>query len=109
GGCELEIVLQDRDFVREGSDKGRLAYDADFETTGEPLILPEFFGPYVLANGAIWPKFDVSQRWYRIRWLDGADSRTFLMQLVVEQNPDMDKVCGQVGHLLPVTIIGTDQ
>jgi spore coat protein A len=45
-----------------------------------PSITPELFGNMMLANGLIWPKLDVEPRVYRLRLLNGCDSRTLIMQ-----------------------------
>jgi spore coat protein A len=51
-------------------------------TTGLPIpsITPELFGNMMLANGLIWPKLDVEPRVYRLRLLNGCDSRTVIMK-----------------------------
>jgi FtsP/CotA-like multicopper oxidase with cupredoxin domain len=42
---------------------------------GGPTALAEFFGDHMVVNGKIWPKEDVEQRHYRLRLLNGTDSR----------------------------------
>ncbi|MBT0664625.1 chitobiase/beta-hexosaminidase C-terminal domain-containing protein [Geobacter pelophilus] len=60
-----------------------------------PSITPEFFGNISIANGIVWPKQVAEQRKYRIRLLNGCDSRTYFLKF---DNP-----------LVKVWQIGTEQ
>jgi FtsP/CotA-like multicopper oxidase with cupredoxin domain len=40
-----------------------------------PVWVPEYFGDHGLVNGVLWPKKQVGPGWYRIRLVDGSDSR----------------------------------
>jgi len=60
-----------------------------------PSITPEFFGNVAIANGIAWPKQAAEQRKYRIRLLNGTDSRTYFLKF---DNP-----------LVKTWQIGTDQ
>ena len=40
-----------------------------------PVWVPEYFGDHALVNGVAWPKKTVEPGWYRIRLVDGSDSR----------------------------------
>ncbi len=40
-----------------------------------PTWIPEYFGDHVLVNGVLWPFRNVEPGWYRIRVVDGSDSR----------------------------------
>jgi FtsP/CotA-like multicopper oxidase with cupredoxin domain len=88
---EAAFAIQDRMF----KDNGELFYPAfpgdpfyDDFITGEDAVLPtdifpgggptglaEFFGDHMVVNGKIWPKMDVEPRNYRLRFLNGCDSR----------------------------------
>ncbi len=89
GPYEIEIVFQDRMFTEDGE----LFYpstDPDIEPGFEPLpagpsAIAEFFGDFILVNGAVWPKLDVEPRKYRFRFLNGADSRFFIIELRNDQ------------------------
>jgi len=48
-----------------------------------PTALAEFFGDHILVNGKIWPKASVENRQYRVRLLNGTDSRFMLLKLRV--------------------------
>jgi spore coat protein A, manganese oxidase len=40
-----------------------------------PTWVPEYFADHVLVNGVLWPKSATAPGWYRMRLVDGADSR----------------------------------
>jgi len=40
-----------------------------------PTWVPEYFGDHVLVNGVLWPKHAAAPGWYRMRIVDGSDSR----------------------------------
>lgn len=50
---------------------------------GGPTALAEFFGDFILVNGKIWPKTNVEPREYRLRLLNGCDSRYLVVQFVM--------------------------
>ncbi len=76
GQYEIPLVLQDRTL----DDRGQLVYSPTDET-GEKLPPgvwgPEFFGELPVINGAIYPYLEVEPRRYRLRVLNGANSRFF--------------------------------
>ena len=76
GEYEVPIVLQDRTV----DDRGELVYSssADDGTILPPGIWgPQFFGELPVLNGAIFPYLEVEPRPYRLRLLNGANSRFF--------------------------------
>jgi spore coat protein A len=76
---EAALVIQDRMFTSDGE----LYYPSMPEEPGQPdpSVLPEFFGDFILVNGQAWPVMDVEPRTYRLRWLNGSDSRFYNMWL----------------------------
>jgi spore coat protein A len=46
-----------------------------------PSVLPEFFGDHILVNGAAWPFVNVEPRKYRLRLLNGSDSRFYNLRI----------------------------
>ncbi len=72
---EVPIVIQDRMFTADG----QLFYPSAPVVLGspDPSVLPEFFGDHILVNGQAWPVLDVEPRWYRLRFLNGSDSRFY--------------------------------
>jgi spore coat protein A len=120
---ELAYAIQDRMFT----DKGELFYPAfpgdpfyDDFITGEGAVLPpdlfphggptalaEFFGDHMVVNGMIWPKEDVEPRNYRMRLLNGTDSRFMVLQFVAVNAGDTDFT--NAGAPIPFYVIGSDQ
>jgi FtsP/CotA-like multicopper oxidase with cupredoxin domain len=74
---------------------------------GGPTALAEFFGDHMVVNGLIWPKMDVEPRNYRLRFLNGCDSRFLAVQFfeVPPGATDFSTVIQQ----LDFTVIGSDQ
>jgi spore coat protein A len=128
---ELGYAVQDRMF----KDTGELFYSAfpgdpfyaDFITeagvvlppsmfpNGGPTALAEFFGDHMLVNGVIWPKASVEPRQYRVRFLNGTDSRFMRLKLRVIPDgassldpTDADPASGSVDPL-HFYIVGSDQ
>jgi FtsP/CotA-like multicopper oxidase with cupredoxin domain len=50
-----------------------------------PVWVPEYFGDHALVNGVLWPKKQVGPGWYRIRLVDGSDSRCWNIGLSTTQ------------------------
>ena len=116
---EMALAIQDRMFFKGGN----LFYPAlppdpfwdDFITeeglsngdVPKPSALAEFFGDHMVVNGKIWPKVDVEPRHYRLRLLNGCDSRFLVIRFrAVGANAiDLDGA----GDPLPFDVIGSDQ
>jgi FtsP/CotA-like multicopper oxidase with cupredoxin domain len=120
---EAAFAIQDKMF----KDNGELFYPAfpgdpfyeDFITGeganlpsdlfpgGGPTGLAEFFGDHMVVNGKIWPKMDVEPRNYRLRFLNGCDSRFLAVQFfeVPAGVTDFSAAIQQ----LDFTIVGSDQ
>ncbi len=119
---ELGFAVQDRMF----RNTGELFYSAfpgdpfyDDFITGEGVILPpdvfpgggptalaEFFGDHIVVNGTIWPYYNVEPRQYRVRFLNGTDSRFMRLKLKVVAAGETDPA---MGTELPFLVIGSDQ
>ncbi len=92
----IEIVIQDRMFYSTGelflpafTDDPWFgdAFGTGTSPEAEPLSLPfgpsvvaEFFGNFILVNGVAWPDFKVEPRKYRLRLLNGSDSRFYVLK-----------------------------
>ncbi|MDH3318035.1 MAG: multicopper oxidase domain-containing protein, partial [Gammaproteobacteria bacterium] len=120
---ELAYAIQDRMF----RDTGELFYPAfpgdpfyDDFITGEGAVLPpdlfpgggptalaEFFGDHMVVNGKIWPKENVEPRNYRMRLLNGCDSRFMVIRFRAVPLGDTDLT--NAGAPIPFTVIGSDQ
>jgi len=119
---ELGFAVQDRMFW----DTGELFYSAfpgdpfyDDFITGEGVVLPEadfpgggptalaeFFGDHMMVNGFTWPKYSVESRQYRVRFLNGTDSRFMRLKFKVVPAGVTDPAAG---YDLPFLVIGSDQ
>lgn len=84
---EIPIAVQDRSFNDDGSlfyPDTRAFFDGivePFLPGGEfsPIWNPEFFGNMLIANGNTWPFQVVEQRRYRLRFLNGCQSRFLIL------------------------------
>lgn len=119
GPYELAYAIQDRMFT----EPGQLFYPAfdgdpfwdDFITgtgatppiPGGPSALAEFFGDHMVVNGKIWPKTDVEPRQYRVRLLNGTDSRFLVVRLRAVPLGDTDFT--NAGAPIQFNVIGSDQ
>ena len=116
---ELGYAIQDRMFRDTGelffpAFEGDPAWD-DFivgegatpPIPGGPSALAEFFGDHMVVNGKIWPKAEVEQRHYRMRLLNGCDSRFMRLRFrsVAAGQTDL----AGAGAPLPFYVIGSDQ
>jgi FtsP/CotA-like multicopper oxidase with cupredoxin domain len=119
---EKAYAIQDRMFRETGelfypAYPGEPAY-ADF-ITGEGAILPpdlfpaggptalaEFFGDHMAVNGVLWPKEVVEPRNYRLRLLNGTDSRFMQLEMRLVDVGVTDPAAGSV---IPFQVIGSDQ
>lgn len=85
--AEIPIAIQDRSFNADGSlfyPDTRTFFDGltgPFIPDGEfsPIWNPEFFGNMIIANGSTWPFQVVTQRRYRLRLLNGCQSRFLIL------------------------------
>jgi FtsP/CotA-like multicopper oxidase with cupredoxin domain len=121
---ELAYVIQDRMFRDTGelffpAFPGEPAYKdfitdedvelpADLFPDGGPTGLAEFFGDHIVVNGKIWPKVDVEPRHYRMRILNGSDSRFLAVRFRTAARSDTTNLDG-AGAPIPFWVIGSDQ
>ena len=94
GPYELPLVLQDKTFNADGS----MFYPTQGVTAYHPQWMPEFFGDVAVVNAKIWPFVDVEPRRYRLRIVNGSQSRLYNLQFAEENS----------GRPLPFAQIGTD-
>jgi spore coat protein A len=84
---EIPIAIQDRSFNVDGSlfyPETREFFDGivgDYIPEGEfsPIWNPEFFGNTIMVNGNTWPFLAVERRRYRLRFLNGCQSRFLIL------------------------------
>ncbi len=101
GDYEIPLLLQDRTLTEQG----QLAYVPTMEDGAKlpPGVWgPEFFGDLPVLNGAIYPYLEVEPRRYRLRVLNGANSRFFRLYLNLAKRPT------DIPSLVEYHQIGTD-
>jgi spore coat protein A len=87
---EIPIAIQDRAFNADGSlfypdtrefFDGATVLNPGFipDTDLSPIWNPEFFGNMIMVNGNTWPFQTVEQRRYRLRFLNGCQSRFLVL------------------------------
>ncbi len=101
GDYEIPLLLQDRTL----DDDGQLIY-APTHDDGVKLAPgiwgPEFFGDLPVVNGAIYPYVEVEPRSYRIRLLNGCNSRFLHLSLNFAKSPT------DIPKLMTLHQIGSD-
>jgi spore coat protein A len=74
GEYEMPLAIQDRSFYTDSS----LYYPTVGNTPDvHPYWQPSFLGNTIIVNGQAWPNMDVKQGLYRLRILDGSNSRFY--------------------------------
>jgi spore coat protein A, manganese oxidase len=77
----------------------------------DPSALAEFFGDFICVNGKIWPTKSVEPRQYRLRVLNGCDSRYLVVEFMAEEPTFVGAVDVSRDFSAPIqfTVIGGDQ
>ena len=78
-----------------------------FGPNAGPTALAEFFGDHMVVNGKLWPKAEVEPRNYRLRLLNGSDSRFMVLRFRPVPAGATDLTAA--GAPLPMYVIGSDQ
>jgi spore coat protein A len=108
---EIPIAVQDRAFNDDGSlfyPDTREFFD-DYvgpyipETDVSPIWNPEFFGNTIMVNGNTWPFQTVEQRRYRLRFLNGCQSRFLILDFSNISGIEVWQI-GSEGGFLPAPI-----
>jgi len=92
GAYEIPLLIQDRTFTTEG--ELVIAAHPAHPGAPDPSIQPEEFGAAIVVNGRVWPVAAVEPRRYRLRLLNGSDSRFYALAFEPR---------------LPFVLIGADQ
>jgi spore coat protein A len=125
---EIPIAIQDRSFNTNGSlfyPQNRAFFDGFagpyIGGTGTPagpsdippIWNPEAFFNTMVVNGTTWPKFEVRPARYRLRLLNGCNSRTLNLSMFVVTGPGIDTIMGtaddDLGTEVPIYQIGAEQ
>ncbi len=116
---EIPIAIQDRSFNADGSlfypanraffeglDPSDLQIKFAPESDIAPIWNPEAFFNVIVVNGVSWPTLDVARAKYRLRLLNGCNSRTLNLALFV-----VDPATGRIDKTkeIPFYMIGTEQ
>jgi FtsP/CotA-like multicopper oxidase with cupredoxin domain len=88
GTYEVPLAIQDRSFNADGSlfypDSRRIfdGFNGPYLPTSNvsPIWIPEFFGNCIVVNGRTWPYHSVEPRRYRLRILNGCNSRFLILK-----------------------------
>jgi spore coat protein A, manganese oxidase len=75
GAYEIPLVMQDRQFNRDGT----FLYPTS-DIAGATWI-GEYFGDVMLVNGKVWPFLEVEPRMYRLRILNGCNARILSLDI----------------------------
>lgn len=129
---EIPMAIQDRSFNADGSlfyPDNRAFFEGlnvpptipylDIPYIGEtacdglesdvaPLWNPEFFGNMIVVNGFTWPFLEVEQRRYRLRLLNGCNSRFLILDFSDATGIEVWQIGSDGGFLLaPVNLTET--
>jgi FtsP/CotA-like multicopper oxidase with cupredoxin domain len=114
---EIPIAIQDRSFNVNGSlfypdtraffdgITGPYIPDSDIS----PIWNPEFFGNTIMVNGNTWPIQTVEQRRYRLRFLNGCQSRFLILDFADIPGAEVWQIGNEGGFLAePVNLTGAN-
>ena len=107
---EIPIAIQDRAFNSDGSlfypdsrefFDGATAGDPGFipDTDLSPIWNPEYFGNSIMVNGNTWPFQTVEKRRYRLRFLNGCQSRFLILDFSKIPNVEVWQIGNEGGFL----------
>jgi o-aminophenol oxidase len=106
-GFEVPLIIQDRNFETDATGflTGRLLHKAETDSTKFiptnanpiPSDTGEFFGPFTLVNGSLWPSIDVKPQPYRYRVLNGSNARTYQLFLIDDTGTIRNDLVRQIG------------
>lgn len=113
---EIPIAVQDRAFNDDGSlfyPDTRAFFDdivGEYLPEGElsPIWNPEFFGNMLVVNGNTWPFQVVEQRRYRLRFLNGCQSRFLILDFTGIEGVEVWQIGNEGGFLATPVNISAD-
>jgi len=113
---EIPVAIQDRSFNTDGSlfyPDTREFFDGivgDYIPEGEfsPIWNPEFFGNFLMVNGSTWPFLEVERRRYRLRILNGCQSRFLILDFSGIPGVEVWQIGNEGGFLAAPVDITTD-
>jgi FtsP/CotA-like multicopper oxidase with cupredoxin domain len=104
---EIPLAIQDRSFNADGSlfyPDTRAFFDGiegpyTPATDISPIWNPEFFGNMIMVNGNTWPFHTVEQRRYRLRLLNGCQSRFLILDFSAIPGVEVWQIGNEGGFL----------
>jgi FtsP/CotA-like multicopper oxidase with cupredoxin domain len=114
---EIPIAVQDRAFNTNGSlfyPNSRAFFDGITgpyipDTDVSPIWNPEFFGNMIMVNGNTWPFQTVEKRRYRLRFLNGCQSRFLILDFNAIPGVEVWQIGNEGGFLrAPVNLTATN-
>jgi len=114
---EIPIAIQDRSFNVDGSlfyPDTRAFFDEIYgpyipQTDLSPIWNPEFFGNMMMINGNTWPFQVVEQRRYRLRVLNGCQSRFLILDFSQIPGVEVWAIGSEGGFLaVPINLTATN-
>ena len=113
---EIPIAIQDRSFNLDGSlfyPDARAFFDGFVqpfipETEISPIWNPEFFGNTIMVNGNTWPFLNVEQGRYRLRFLNGCQSRFLILDFSNIPGAEVWQIGNEGGFLAAPVNLTTD-
>src|SRR6266498_1007036 len=113
---EIPIAVQDRSFDADGSlfyPDTRAFFDGITgpyipDTDVSPIWNPEFFGNMIMANGNTWPFQRVEQRRYRLRFLNGCQSRFLILDFSNIPGVEVWQIGNEGGFLAELVNLNAD-
>ncbi|HEY9495361.1 MAG TPA: multicopper oxidase, partial [Intrasporangium sp.] len=116
---EIPIAIQDRAFNDDGSlfypDSREFFDGATAENPGfipdtdlSPIWNPEFFGNTIMVNGNTWPFQTVERRRYRLRFLNGCQSRFLILDFSAIPGVEVWAIGNEGGFLAAPVNLTTD-
>jgi spore coat protein A, manganese oxidase len=116
---EIPIAVQDRSFNTDGSlfyPDSRVFFDGYAGpyipfTDVSPIWNPEFFGNMIMVNGNTWPFQQVEKRRYRLRFLNGCQSRFLILDFSNIPGVEVWQIGNEGGFLdrAPVNLTTTNR
>jgi FtsP/CotA-like multicopper oxidase with cupredoxin domain len=115
---EIPIAVQDRSFNADGSlfyPDSRAFFDGIIgpyvpHTDISPTWNPEFFGNMIMVNGTTWPFLTVEARRYRLRFLNGCQSRFLILDFGSVPGVEVWQIANDGGFLAaPVNLTAAHQ
>lgn len=105
---EIALAIQDRAFMEDGSlfypgtrefFDGVVGPHIPADMGFSPMWNPEFFGNTIIVNGNTWPFLGVEQARYRLRFLNGCQSRFLILDFTQIPGAEVWQIGNEGGFL----------